>query len=79
FKDASEEERACRLCNSGVMAARSADMFELLRRVGNDNAQGEYYLVDIVNIANADGDSCAVVSADTPAEVTGINSRAELA
>ncbi|HCC25617.1 MAG TPA: bifunctional UDP-N-acetylglucosamine diphosphorylase/glucosamine-1-phosphate N-acetyltransferase GlmU, partial [Erythrobacter sp.] len=38
FKDASEEERACRLCNSGVMAARSADMFELLRRVGNDNA-----------------------------------------
>ncbi|HAV79934.1 MAG TPA: bifunctional UDP-N-acetylglucosamine diphosphorylase/glucosamine-1-phosphate N-acetyltransferase GlmU, partial [Erythrobacter sp.] len=71
--------RACRLCNSGVMAARSADMFELLRRVGNDNAQGEYYLVDIVNIANADGDSCAVVSADTPAEVTGINSRAELA
>ena len=54
-------------------------MFELLRRVGNDNAQGEYYLVDIVNIASADGDSCAVVSADTPAEVTGINSRAELA
>ncbi len=79
FKDASEVERACRLCNSGVMAARSADMFELLRRVGNDNAQGEYYLVDIVNIANADGDGCAVISADTPGEVTGINSRAELA
>ncbi|MEC9110381.1 MAG: DapH/DapD/GlmU-related protein, partial [Pseudomonadota bacterium] len=79
FKDASDEERACRLCNSGVMAARSADMFDLLRRVGNDNAQGEYYLVDIVNIANADGDTCAVISAEAPEEVTGINSRAELA
>lgn len=79
FKDASDEERACRLCNSGVMAARGADMFDLLRRVGNDNAQGEYYLVDIVNIANADGDTCAVISAEAPEEVTGINSRAELA
>ncbi|KWV94538.1 bifunctional UDP-N-acetylglucosamine diphosphorylase/glucosamine-1-phosphate N-acetyltransferase GlmU [Erythrobacter sp. AP23] len=79
YKDASEEERACRLCNSGVMAARGADMFDLLRRVGNDNAQGEYYLVDIVNIANADGDTCAVIATDTPEEVTGINSRAELA
>ncbi|MFW2351526.1 bifunctional UDP-N-acetylglucosamine diphosphorylase/glucosamine-1-phosphate N-acetyltransferase GlmU [Qipengyuania sp.] len=79
FKDATEEERACRLCNSGVMAARGADLFDLLRRVGNDNAQGEYYLVDIVNVANADGDGCAVISADTPEEVTGINSRAELA
>ncbi|MBO6767784.1 MAG: bifunctional UDP-N-acetylglucosamine diphosphorylase/glucosamine-1-phosphate N-acetyltransferase GlmU [Erythrobacter sp.] len=79
YKDASEEERACRLCNSGVMAARGADMFDLLRRVGNDNAQGEYYLVDIVNIANADGDTCAVIATDTPEEVSGINSRAELA
>ena len=79
FKDASEEERACRLCNSGVMAARSADMFELLRRVGNDNAQGEYYLPDIVNIAIADGDTCAAVTASDPGEVAGINSRAELA
>ena len=79
YKDASEDERACRLCNSGVMAARGADLFDLLRRVGNDNAQGEYYLVDIVNVANADGDSCAVIAADRPEEVTGINSRAELA
>ncbi|MBO6527863.1 bifunctional UDP-N-acetylglucosamine diphosphorylase/glucosamine-1-phosphate N-acetyltransferase GlmU [Erythrobacter sp.] len=79
YKDASEEERACRLCNSGVMAARGADMFDLLRRVGNDNAQGEYYLVDIVNIANADGETCAVIATDTPEEVSGINSRAELA
>lgn len=79
YKDANEEERACRLCNSGVMAVRSADLFDLLRRVGNDNAQGEYYLVDIVNVANADGRSSAVVTTDRPEEVSGINSRAELA
>lgn len=78
-KDASEEERACRLCNSGLMAVRSEDVFALLARVGNANAQGEYYLVDIVNIAVAEGRTCAVVVTDDPAEVAGINSRAELA
>lgn len=79
FKDASEEERACRLCNSGLLAARGDDLFTLLARVGNDNAQGEYYLPDIVNIAIADGRICAVVTCEDPGEVTGINSRAELA
>jgi bifunctional UDP-N-acetylglucosamine pyrophosphorylase/glucosamine-1-phosphate N-acetyltransferase len=78
-KDATEEERACRLCNSGLMAVRSDELFALLDRVGNDNSQGEYYLVDIVNIANADGRSCAVVVTGDPDEVAGINSRAELA
>ncbi|MGB3379021.1 MAG: bifunctional UDP-N-acetylglucosamine diphosphorylase/glucosamine-1-phosphate N-acetyltransferase GlmU [Allopontixanthobacter sediminis] len=79
YKDASEEERACRLCNSGLMAARAADMFDLLARVGNDNAQAEYYLVDVVNVANGDGRTSAVVKTDDPREVAGINSRAELA
>jgi bifunctional UDP-N-acetylglucosamine pyrophosphorylase/glucosamine-1-phosphate N-acetyltransferase len=78
-KDASEDERACRLCNSGLMAVRSDELFALLDRVGNDNSQGEYYLVDIVNIANADGRNCAVVVTADPDEVAGINSRAELA
>ena len=77
-KDATETERAVRLCNSGLMAARAADLFGLLARVGNDNAAGEYYLVDIVNIANADGRMSAVVTTD-PFEVAGVNSRAELA
>jgi bifunctional UDP-N-acetylglucosamine pyrophosphorylase/glucosamine-1-phosphate N-acetyltransferase len=77
-KDASAEERACRLCNSGLMAVKSKDLFALLSRVGNDNAAGEFYLVDIVNIANADGRHCAVVKTD-PFDVAGINSRAELA
>lgn len=78
-KDADEAERACRLCNSGLMAARAADMFDLLARVGNDNSQGEYYLVDVVNVANADGRHSAVVVTDDPDEVAGINSRGELA
>lgn len=79
FKDADAEERACTLCNSGLMAARAADLFPLLARVGNDNAQQEYYLPDVVNIALADGRICAVVSTNDPDEVAGINSRAELA
>ncbi len=78
-KDASEAERACRLCNSGLMAVKAKDLFGLLARVGNDNAQGEYYLTDIVNIANQDGRICAVVVTDDEHEVAGINSRAELA
>jgi bifunctional UDP-N-acetylglucosamine pyrophosphorylase/glucosamine-1-phosphate N-acetyltransferase len=79
FKDADEGERACHLCNSGLLAARAEDLFALLARVGNDNAQGEYYLPDIVNIAIADGRTCAVIVAESADEVAGINSRAELA
>lgn len=79
FKDASEAERACTLCNSGLLAARGDALFTLLGQVGNDNAQGEYYLPDVVNIAVAQGQTCAVVVTADPDEVAGINSRAELA
>ena len=77
--DADEGQRACRLCNSGLLAARSEALFELLGKVGNDNAQGEYYLPEIVNIAISESRNCAVISTDDPDEVAGINSRAELA
>jgi len=77
-KDATDAERAVRLCNSGLMAAKASDLFALLARVTDDNAAKEFYLVDIVNIANADGRSCAVVKTDAD-DVAGINSRAELA
>jgi bifunctional UDP-N-acetylglucosamine pyrophosphorylase/glucosamine-1-phosphate N-acetyltransferase len=77
-KDATPEERAETLCNSGLMAARAADLWPLLARVGNANAAGEYYLPDIVMLALADGRASAVVETD-PAEVAGVNSRAELA
>jgi bifunctional UDP-N-acetylglucosamine pyrophosphorylase/glucosamine-1-phosphate N-acetyltransferase len=79
YKDATEPERGCHLCNSGLMAVRGEDLFGLLHRVGNDNAQGEYYLPDIVNLALGDGRASAVVLASDPDEVAGINSRAELA
>ncbi len=77
-KDASPEERAETLCNSGLMAVRSADLFALLARVGNDNAAGEYYLPDIVMLAMSDGRHSAVIETDA-VEVAGVNSRAELA
>ena len=78
-KDASAAERGCGLCNSGLMALRSGDLFGLLARVGNANAAGEFYLVDVVNVANAAGRTCAVVVTADPGEVQGINSRSELA
>ncbi len=77
-KDASEAEKAVRLSNSGLMAVKAADLFALLARVTDDNAQKEYYLTDIVNIANSDGRTCVAVTTD-PFEVAGINSRAQLA
>ncbi len=78
-KDANDDQRACRLCNSGLLAARGEMLFELLGKVGNDNAQGEYYLPDAVNIAISEGLHCGVVITERPDEVAGINSRAELA
>jgi len=78
FKDATPEERAVRLCNSGLMAVRAADLWPLLARVGNDNAAGEYYLPDIVMLALADGRASRVIET-ADGEVAGVNSRAELA
>ncbi len=78
YKDATEEERAVRLCNSGMMAVRSKDLFRWLDQIGNDNAAGEYYLPDIVNVAAAEGREAVVIEGD-PYEAAGVNSRAELA
>jgi len=78
YKDATEEERAVRLCNSGMMAVRAKDLFRWLDKVGNDNAAGEYYLPDVVNIAAAEGREAVVIEGD-PYETAGVNSRAELA
>jgi bifunctional UDP-N-acetylglucosamine pyrophosphorylase/glucosamine-1-phosphate N-acetyltransferase len=78
YKDATPEERACDLCNSGLMAARSEELFSFLGRLGDDNAAGEYYLTDIVTIAAAEGRKSAVIETGE-GEVAGINSRGELA
>jgi bifunctional UDP-N-acetylglucosamine pyrophosphorylase/glucosamine-1-phosphate N-acetyltransferase len=77
-KDASDDERRVELCNSGMMAVRAGDLFALLRRVGNDNAAGEYYLPDIVKVAAHDGRKSKFIETHE-SEVRGINGRAELA
>lgn len=78
YKDASWEERDINLCNSGVMAVAKGRIFELLKQVKNENAKGEYYLTDLVAIANAEGLHCVVEEADEQ-ELLGVNSREELA
>ena len=77
FKDASDEERAVTLCNSGVIMANAKTLFELIDAVGNDNASGEFYLTDIIGIGRDKGLSATVVACDE-AETLGVNSRAEL-
>ncbi|WP_282094524.1 bifunctional UDP-N-acetylglucosamine diphosphorylase/glucosamine-1-phosphate N-acetyltransferase GlmU [Epibacterium ulvae] len=78
YKDASEDQRAIRFCNSGLMACDAAVMFDLLSKVENKNASGEYYLTDLVELARAEGLSVTAVSCDE-AETLGVNSRADLA
>ena len=78
YKDATPEERAVTLCNSGLMAVRSSDLFRLLARLGNDNAAGEYYLTDLVELARQDGRFSVGIETDA-IEVAGVNSRGELA
>lgn len=75
YKDATTEERAVTLCNSGLMAVRASDLFVLLGQIGNNNAAGEYYLPDIVML---EGANSAVIETSAE-EVSGVNSRIELA
>jgi bifunctional UDP-N-acetylglucosamine pyrophosphorylase/glucosamine-1-phosphate N-acetyltransferase len=76
--DASDEERRITLCNSGVVAARAKVFWDLLSKISNDNAQGEYYLTDIVELANSAGHR--VCHAECPEEeVQGVNDRVQLA
>ncbi|MET0858457.1 MAG: bifunctional UDP-N-acetylglucosamine diphosphorylase/glucosamine-1-phosphate N-acetyltransferase GlmU [Telluria sp.] len=78
-KDASEAERAIREINSGIIVAPTRQLKEWLASLSNNNAQGEYYLTDIVAKAVADG--VPVVSAQPSAEweVAGVNSKVQLA
>lgn len=77
-KEATDVERAIRLCNSGVMAFRLDDPLTVLEAIGNANAKGEYYLTDAVEIVRSGGGRAAVVECDED-EVLGVNARAELA
>lgn len=78
FKDATEAERGISLCNSGVLACNAATLFELIDKVENNNAAGEYYLTDVIGLARKNGLTATVVQCDE-SETLGINSRAELA
>ncbi len=77
-KDANADELAVDLCNSGIMAAKASLLFDLIEEVKPNNAQGEYYLTDIVGLARAKGLSTGLVTCDE-SETLGINSRAQLA
>src|SRR5271168_467157 len=78
FADADETLRRQGLCNSGVMAVDGRRIWDLLARLGCDNAKGEYYLTDVVRLAHAEG--LGAVALEAPAEeLLGVNSRAELA
>jgi bifunctional UDP-N-acetylglucosamine pyrophosphorylase/glucosamine-1-phosphate N-acetyltransferase len=78
YKDATSEERAITLCNSGVICADAALLSDLVGHLGTANAAGEYYLTDIVGLARDRGLSAGVVICDE-AETLGINTRAQLA
>ena len=78
-KDATAEERAIREVNTGILAMPRAKLDAWLSRLGNDNAQGEYYLTDVVAAAVADGVPVDVRHPSAPHECLGVNSKAELA
>jgi bifunctional UDP-N-acetylglucosamine pyrophosphorylase/glucosamine-1-phosphate N-acetyltransferase len=77
-KDATDAERAVTWCNSGLMAIDGRKALDLLSRIGNANAKGEYYLTDLVEIARSLGGRTVAVDAPEE-ELTGCNNRAELA
>jgi bifunctional UDP-N-acetylglucosamine pyrophosphorylase/glucosamine-1-phosphate N-acetyltransferase len=76
--DATPEERAINLCNSGVMAADSALLWKLLPGIGNHNAKGEFYLTDLAALVAAEGFKLAFRECPET-EVLGVNNRVQLA
>lgn len=77
-KEASVEELAVTLCNSGVLAAQSGRLFSALKHITNKNAKGEYYLTDVIEIMRKDGGRAIAVRGDE-GEMLGVNSRVDLA
>jgi bifunctional UDP-N-acetylglucosamine pyrophosphorylase/glucosamine-1-phosphate N-acetyltransferase len=78
-KDASARERSIREINTGILAAPARRLAHWLARLGTDNAQGEYYLTDVVKMAVEEGFPVATVQPETVEEVLGVNSKRELA
>ena len=78
-KDASPGEREIHEINSGIYAFDIEPLFAALRQIGSSNAQGEYYLPDLVRIYRGSGLIVETVKLDDPREILGVNSRRELA
>jgi bifunctional UDP-N-acetylglucosamine pyrophosphorylase/glucosamine-1-phosphate N-acetyltransferase len=78
-KDASESERAVREVNTGILATSRENLARWLERLDNDNAQGEYYLTDIIAMAVADGIEISTASPADEFEVLGVNNKRQLA
>ena len=76
--DASPEERKITLCNSGIIAISNKLLWQLLPAIGNNNAKGEYYLTDLIEIAAKAGYRCGLAICPE-AEVAGVNDRTQLA
>lgn len=78
-KDATEAQRAIQEVNTGVMVASGASFKKWLAQLDNNNAQGEYYITDIIAMANHDGFEVVAVQASELMEVEGANNRLQLA
>jgi bifunctional UDP-N-acetylglucosamine pyrophosphorylase/glucosamine-1-phosphate N-acetyltransferase len=78
-KDASEKERSIREINTGIYCVKIPFLIEGLGEIGEDNAQREYYLTDLVEIAKKKGLRCSAHVVSDPVEVMGINTRVDLA
>jgi bifunctional UDP-N-acetylglucosamine pyrophosphorylase / glucosamine-1-phosphate N-acetyltransferase len=78
-KDASERELAVCECNTGIMAMTAAQLQRWLPQLSADNAQGEYYLTDVIAMAAADGVAIATAQPADPVEVEGVNNRLQMA
>jgi bifunctional UDP-N-acetylglucosamine pyrophosphorylase/glucosamine-1-phosphate N-acetyltransferase len=77
-RDATPAQRQITLCNSGVITADCVTLFDLIEKVGNDNAKGEYYLTDVVGLAHTDGFPTRAITCPE-SETLGINCRIDLA
>src|SRR5574344_1404764 len=77
-KDASAEQRAIREGNTGILALPGARLADWLGRLSNRNAQGEYYLTDVIAMAVADGLTVATAQPEDAMEVQGANDRLQL-
>jgi UDP-N-acetylglucosamine pyrophosphorylase len=77
-KDANERERAVREINAGIYIFKAADLFRALKMVKNDNAQGEYYLPDVISIFISENKKVFAVKTDSFDETRGINTIEQL-